>query len=155
QPKPVQYRGRVDVKVARTIDGREKLLRLNELGALPLRQKDPFVIEVEVEPPAYVYVVWVDPDHDVTPVYPWNPKQGWNTRPANEEPVGKLTLPPNTDNRYTAPKAKPGVATMVMFARSTPLDVPDAAVEKWFQELPEIELPKDGDTGAMWFENFA
>jgi hypothetical protein len=150
-----QYRGRVDVKVARTIDGRERLLRLNEEGALPLRLKDAFVIEAEVDPPAYVYVVWVDPDHDVTPVYPWNPGKGWNTRPAKEEPVGRLTLPPNVKNRYTAPDAKPGLATMVMFARPTPLDVPDTEVERWFKQLPEIALPGGKETAAVWFENFA
>jgi tRNA A-37 threonylcarbamoyl transferase component Bud32 len=142
EPRPVQYRGRVDVRVARTVDGREKLLRLNEFGALPLKQNDPFVIEAEVDPPAYVYVVWVDPDHDITPVYPWDAKKGWGSRPPEEQPVSRLVLPPNVKNRYRAPQAKPGIATIVMFARPDRLDVPDDVVRGWFEALPEIPLPE-------------
>jgi hypothetical protein len=149
---PVRYTGKVDVRLARAKG--EPLLRLNEAGALPMRQADTFRIEGEVDPPAYLYLVWVDPDRDVTPVYPWNAAQGWGSRPAKEEPVGRVSLPANAGNRYTAPKAKPGVATMVLFARPTPLDVPDAEVERWFKELPELPLPPDGDEGVVWFDDF-
>jgi hypothetical protein len=158
--KPVRYRGHVDVRAARAIEGREQLLRLNEYGALPLRQNDRFIIEAEIDPPAYLYVVWVDPDHDVTPVYPWNPTGGpqkldpWKTRPPQEQRVDRVTLPPNVENRYRAPAAKPGMATIVMFARAAPLDVPDAEVEKWFKDLPELALPAGGAGAVVWFENF-
>src|SRR5581483_7009100 len=80
-----------DVLTARTKDA--PLQRLNMFGALPMRQSDTFRIEIEVNPTAYVYVIWVDPGHDVTPVYPWNPREGWGTRPATEEPIGRLSLP--------------------------------------------------------------
>ena len=66
----------------------DRLLRLNVPGALPLRQADKFRIEGEVDPPAYLYLVWVDPGHDVTPVYPWDPKKGWGTRPAGRSRSG-------------------------------------------------------------------
>ena len=147
-----QHKGRVDVLLARTKD--DPLQRLNVFGALPMRQSDTFRIEVEMNPTAYVYVIWVDPGHDVTPVYPWNPREGWGTRPATEEPVGRLSLPRDAANRYTAPDAKPGVATIVLFARPTPLDVPDETVRKWFEELPELPLPPGGETGAVWFDNY-
>ncbi len=140
--------------VERIDNGRPRLLRLNEPGALPLRQTDRFRIEGEVDPPAYLYVVWIDPDHDVTPVYPWDAAKGWGSRPAKEEPVGKLSLPSNVGNRYTAPAAKPGVATMVLFARSTPLDVPDDVVRGWFENLPELPLPPGGDSVAVWFDDY-
>ena len=136
----------MDVLLARTKD--DPLQRLNVFGALPMRQSDTFRIEAEVNPTAYVYVIWVDPGHDVTPVYPWNPREGWGTRPAVEEPVGRLSLPRDAANRYTAPDAKPGVAAIVMFARPTPLDVPDETVRKWFEELPELPPPPGG--GRAW-----
>jgi hypothetical protein len=150
-PTPVRYRGRVDVKVER--GGR--LARLTEPGALPLRQSDKFVIEGKVDPPAYLYLVWVDPGQDVTPVYPWDPERGWGTRPAKEEPRDRLRLPATAGETYRAPNAKPGVATMVLFARPTPLDVPDDEVRKWFEQLPDLPLPPGGEGSAVWFDDYA
>jgi hypothetical protein len=121
---------------------------------LPLRKTDKFRIEGEVDPPMYLYVLWVDPDHDVAPVYPWDPKVGWGSRPAMETASGKVSLPANVGNRYTAPAVKAGVATMVLFARTTPLDVPDDVVKKWFEALPELPLPPNGDGAAVWFDNY-
>ena len=82
---------------------------------MPLKPTDKFRVEGEVDPPAFLYVVWVDPNHDVTPVYPWDAAKGWGSRPPKEEPEGKLSLPPNKAERCTAPAAKPGVATIVLF----------------------------------------
>lgn len=153
-PAPVRYRGRIEVLVERMDGAKPRLVRLNETGALPLKQTDKFRIEGEVDPPAYLYVVWVDPERDVTPVFPWNATKGWGSRPTKEEPVGKVSLPPNVGNRYTAPAAKPGVATMVLFARPVPLDVPDDVVKEWFESLPDLPLPTGGDRAAVWFDNF-
>ena len=153
--KRPEYRGQVDVLVERAdADGKIHLLRLNEAGALPLRQADKFRIEGRVDPPAYLYVVWVDPGHDITPVYPWDPKVGWGSRPTKEEPTGTVSLPPNAANRYTAPDAKPGVATIVLFARPTPLDAPDDQVRTWFEGLPDLRLPPGGEQAAVWFDNY-
>jgi hypothetical protein len=153
---PVRYRGQVDVLVEREVEpGRPpKLVRLDDPRALPLHRDDKFRIEGKVDPPAYLYLVWVDPGKDVTPVYPWDPKAGWGSRPAREEPVGRVSLPPDTGNRYTAPKAKPGVATMVLFARPTPLDVPDDEVRRWFEGLPDLALPRGGEHAAVWFDDY-
>jgi hypothetical protein len=136
------------------VEWEKRLLRLNEAGALPLRKTDKFRIEGRVDPPAYLYVVWVDPEHDVTPVYPWDPKKGWGSRPTKEEKVGGVSLPPNAGNRYTAPEAKAGVATMVLFARPTPLDVPDEVVKGWFEGLPDLPLPAGGEQAAVWFDDY-
>ena len=68
---------------------------------------------------------------------------------------GTVSLPEAPELRYTAPKAKPGVATMVLFARPTPLDVPDDAVKGWFERLPELSLPAGGDRAAVWFDDYA
>jgi hypothetical protein len=159
-PPVILYRGKIDVLVERADgDGRFRMVRLNEPDALPLKKTDKFRIEGRVEPPAYLYVVWVDPEHDVTPVYPWDPTNQtpelqWASRPAKEERVGRVSLPPNAARRYTAPDAKPGVATMVLFARSTPLDVPDQAVRQWFENLPDLPLPAGGEQAAVWFDNY-
>jgi hypothetical protein len=154
-PAPVHYRGQVDVLVERAgPDGAVRLLRLHEPGALPLRKDDKFRVEGRVEPAAYLYVVWVDPGHDVTPVYPWDPRVGWGSRPAKEEMVGRVSLPPNAGNKYTAPDAKAGVATMMLFARPTPLDSPDEVVRSWFEGLPDLPLPPGGEQAAVWFDDY-
>lgn len=156
QPSPlvtgVTYRGSVDVLLARTKD--DTLQRLRVAGALPMRAGDSFRIEAEVNPPAYLYLVWVDPERDVTPVFPWDAKKGWGSRPEKEEPRGKLSLPPDVGKSYRAPMAKPGVATMVLFACEKPLDAPDDVVRKWFEELPALPLPADRPDGAVWYENY-
>jgi hypothetical protein len=136
------------------IERDKQLLRLNTPGALPLRKTDKFRIEGQVDPPAYLYVVWVDPGRDVTPVYPWDPKVGWGSRPANEEGVGRVSLPPDPGKRYTAPGAKAGVATMVLFASPTPLDVPDDVMKGWFEGLPDLPLPAGGEQAAVWFDDY-
>jgi hypothetical protein len=154
-PTRVRYRGQVDVLVEREDeDGKVRLLRLNEPGALPMRTTDKFRVQGRVDPPAYLYVVWVDPGHDVTPVYPWDPEVGWGSRPAQEQRSGSVSLPRDAGNRYKAPDAKPGVATMVLFARPTPLDVPDEVVRGWFETLPDLPLPAGGERAAMWFDDY-
>ena len=112
---PTKYTVRVDVLVERN----KRLVRLDRPGALPLKVDDGFAINATVEPPAYLYVVWVDPGHDVTPVYPWNPEVGWGSRPQREEPTGGVRLP-RAGEVYYAPEAKPGVATIVAFAPGDP-----------------------------------
>ena len=65
-----------------------------------------------------------------------------------------MSLPTNAGLRYTAPEAKPGVATMVLLVRSTPLDVPDEEVRGWFESLPELPLPPGGERGVVWFDDY-
>jgi serine/threonine protein kinase len=151
--KPVPYRGSVDVKIART--EKDPLVRMNTAGALPMRTSDTFRIECEVDPPAYLYLVWVDPDHDITPVYPWKPVGEWRgTRPAKEEPQSRLSLPADVGIRWRAQKARPGVATMVLLACEKPLAASDDEVEGWFKALPDLPLPPGGDDAVMWFDNY-
>lgn len=152
---PEGYTGRVDVRVERTVDGRPKFLGLNDPGALPLRKDDKFRVEGVVEPAAYLYVLWVDPGHDVTPVYPWDAEKGWGSRPAEEKQVSRVSLPGNVADRYTAPDAKSGVATIVQFVTPAPLTVPDDQLRKWFEALPDLPLPQGEETGRVWFDNYA
>jgi hypothetical protein len=107
-----------------------------------------------VKPPAYLYVFWLDPNHDVTPVYPWDAEAGWDSRPAKEPPVSKIKLPANAGLRYTAPKAKPGVATMLLLARPARWGIADSELKTRLESLPDLPLPPGGDQAAVWFDNF-
>jgi len=69
--------------------------------------------------------------------------------------VGVLRLPRNPVKPfYRAPDAKPGVATMVLFARPTPLDVPDEEVRRFFEGLPDLPLPAGGEHAVVWFDDY-
>jgi hypothetical protein len=151
---PALYTGRVDVLIERTTAGVTRLLRLNQPGVLPLRQDDKLRIEAEVDPPAYVYILWLDPSHDITPVYPWSAEVGWGSRPAKEQPVRKISLPANAGMRYTAPLVKPGVATMLLLARAARWNIADSELKTRLESLPDLPLPPGGDQAAVWFDNF-
>jgi hypothetical protein len=68
--------------------------------------------------------------------------------------VSEVGLPPNAGMRYTAPDAGAGVATIVLFASPTPLDVSDEVLRKWFAGLPDLPLPPGGERAAVWFDDF-
>lgn len=151
----VRYRGEVRVRIEREVEPEKwKLLDLDDPRALPMRKMDKFRIEAKVDPPAYVYLVWVDPGKDVTLVYPWNPTKDKGTRPEREEPIGSVSVPAASGRTYRAKDAKPGVATIVLLARATPLDVTDDVVRGWFEALPTLPLPPGGERGAVWFDDY-
>ena len=89
------------------------------------------------------------PDGQVYPVYPWRPGD-WEERPAREEPVRKLRRPEALDEFYQLPADTPGMVTLVLLARETPLplDVDPRA------ELGALRPQKEQDLRAtVWFEN--
>ena len=47
---------------------------------------------------------WIDTEGKAQPVYPWNPKDGWGTRPSEEAPMAGLELPTTARRR---PALKP------------------------------------------------
>jgi serine/threonine protein kinase len=154
-PSPALYRGQIDILIEREIEpGRKIWLRLDDRRALPLRQQDKFRIEAQVEPPAYMYIVWIDPGKDITPVYPWDPEHGWGTRRVRESRTSFVTAPDNSDESYKAPKAKAGIATMVMLATASPLDVPATELQQWFESLPDLPSLSGDERAAIWFDNY-
>jgi serine/threonine protein kinase len=149
-----RYRGEVHVRIERqTADG-TRLLDLTDPRALPMRRTDKFRIEAKVEPAAYLYAIWVDPGKDVTPLYPWDATVGWGSRPAREQPTTHVSLPANAGDRFTAPEARSGVATIVLLARATPLKEADEEIRGWFEALPELPLRPGGERGVVWFDDY-
>ena len=99
--------------------------------------------------PEYLYVLWIHPDGEVYPVYPWTPGH-WEQRPEHEEPVAQFRRPEALDTYYDLPEGDPGMVTLVLLARQTPLprDVDLRA------ELGQLPPQKEQDIGAtVWFEN--
>src|SRR5207249_358436 len=127
-------------------------LRLTDPAALPLKPGDQFRIEATADRPAYLYLFWIDTEGKAVPVYPWNPVVGWGTRPAEEQPLTTLELPPSAAQGYKIDGDQPGMETLILVARAEPLALTDEQVQLWFAGLP-AQRPFQNPESAVWFEN--
>jgi hypothetical protein len=109
-------RGILHLRVDDPRDPQRRNLRLDQPGALPLKSGDRFRIEVRLNRPAYLYVVWIGSDAKVAPVYPWRPGH-WDARPAEEQRRDRLDLPAEADKTWEIPAGRPGIETLVLLAR--------------------------------------
>jgi serine/threonine protein kinase len=141
--------GSLDVQVAARDNSNDPDLCLDDFGAMPLRIGDQFCILAELNRPAYVYVLWINPDGSVQPIHPWRPDH-WDERPGAEEKAQRLRWPAAADKYYTIKKDRAGMLTLVLLARELPLprEVDLRA------ELGELPVQKEQDLRAtVWFEN--
>jgi serine/threonine protein kinase len=141
--------GYIDVQVYDPKDRRRQDLRLNDPGALPLKAGDQFSIEAKLNRPAYLYVLWIDSTGKVSPIYPWRPGH-WKDRPAVEKPVQSLRRPEPLDEFYTIEPGVPGMETIVLLARETPLE---PAVDLRVELGPLPRQVGQSLRATAWFEN--
>ena len=109
----------------------------------PLRQGDRFSIRTELSRPAYLYVLDIDGQGRVTPLYPWQPGK-WHTLPADQKPVERVSLPEG--DRLGKIKPPGGMETLVLLARESPL-ADDAEL---LALLPKIPPQPIRDKGAIF-----
>jgi hypothetical protein len=146
---PPAFKGWIDVRVWEPNSAERRDLGLRQEGALPLKPKDQIRVVARLNRPGYLYVLWINADGKVQPVYPWRPGH-WEDRPAEERPVSKLSLPADQEGGWEMDQGRPGMETLVLLARSTPL--PREV------DLPQLtaHLPKQSmqnPLAAVWFEN--
>lgn len=56
-----------------TAEGKDKVgLRVDEAGALPVRNQERLRLQAQLTQPAHVYLLWLDSEGKVTLLYPWN-----------------------------------------------------------------------------------
>jgi hypothetical protein len=155
-PAPVAreptYGGSVNVRVWDPAHPDRRRLRLNEPGVLPLRAGDLVRVEADVRPAAYLYVVVIDPAGQAQPLYPWKPGQ-WDSRPADERPRDKLSLPEEAANKgWEVTPGPAGMETVLLLARPEPLT---AAEEAQLKATLTGFGPQAEQTprSVVWFEN--
>jgi len=119
-------------------------LKLEHPAALPLRAGDRVRIDVQLQHPAYPYVVWIDPQGKAAPLYPWQPGD-WDDRPKEERKLAQLSLPQKEtqeeDDSKATLRAFPiqgpaGMETLLLLVRDTPLPG-DVHLEDLLSGLPE------------------
>jgi hypothetical protein len=149
---PPPFKGSVDLLVYRVdADGSDGLYPLSDPRAMPLRPGDQFRIDAEVQPPAYLYLFWIDEAGKAAPVYPWVLDQ-WGTRPAHEGQVPGVKIKSPSGKALAIKGDAAGMETVLMLARAEPLDASEEEVRGWFAGLPP--LPFRGERARAWFENF-
>jgi hypothetical protein len=152
-PAPVTpYEGYVDLIVWTKAGGAPRRMRLSDDGALPLHVGDQVRIEAKVTPPAYLYLFWIDTEGKVAPVYPWDPKKGWGSRPPQELLRDRLVLPENETKGYAINGDLEGMESLLLLARPTPLAADDAVIASWFAGI-KPQRPVQNPLSAVWFEN--
>ncbi|MGO9114518.1 MAG: serine/threonine-protein kinase [Thermoguttaceae bacterium] len=122
---PAELQAKVDIRIWRPGDPVCQNLSVVDERARPLRVGDGFKIEVKLSRPAYVYLLNINGQGHVTPLYPWQPgntgeEMQWHTLPLDQKSVGRVTLP--TGGKDLATIDPPGgMETVVFLARETPL----------------------------------
>jgi hypothetical protein len=149
---PVKYRGSVDLYVYRKNDANsDRSLPLWDPRAMPLCPGDEVKPIAKVNPPAYLYVFWINEKGEAAPAYPWRLNE-WGSRPADEKPVEEVGITWPSGEALKIDGVNAGTETVLMLARPTKLELPDDQVQKWFAGLRPV--PFLGDKACVWFEDF-
>jgi predicted Ser/Thr protein kinase len=116
-PKAVEpLKGRIDLLVVASKDGKRRRLRLEDPGSVPVQADDQIRIEARLDRPAYLYLFWISSDGQAAPLYPWEDRD-WSKRPAHERKVTATELPDIIDKVWEIPASPPGLETLVLLAR--------------------------------------
>jgi hypothetical protein len=112
--------------VLRVWSGREGVkrgLRVDEPGALPVVNGEGLRVEVTLDRPAYLYLVWIDASGSVQPIYPWDPVkgEGWETPEPPQQPRRRLRLPAGAADEGFEAAGRAGLDSVLLLARSEPL----------------------------------
>jgi serine/threonine protein kinase len=140
-------KGAVDVLVWKQ-DG-NRAMRLRDDAVLPLSLDDEVAVEVELNRPAYPYVLWINAEGEAQPIYPWRRGQ-WDERPDEERALDRLRRP-DAPNFWRQKKGQPGMETLLLLVREEPWP---AAVDlrQLLNDLPKQTM--QNPQAAVWFENW-
>jgi hypothetical protein len=126
-------------------------LRAVDAKAFPLRSGDQVRVLVQLNQPAYVYLVWLDGHGTAMPVFPWS--QGrWEHRSEEEQPSAYLALPRDLDRGWVMNVHEDGLESLLLLVRRLPLPR-DVQLREILQEIPYPPLRQL--PGAVWFHEGA
>jgi serine/threonine protein kinase len=125
---PTELNGRINITVSSNPErGPMKKTRLpaTEKGALPIHTGEIVRFEVQLNQPAHIYLLWVSPDGNVEPIYPWDSEHhaGWDApHLANSDRANDHVMCPLSPDRGFEVVEPAGLQTVVLLARRQPLD---------------------------------
>ena len=99
-------------------------LQVEEPGAVPVRSGGIMSLQVQLNQPAYAYLVWLDCEGQVMPLYPWN-HDTLEVRDVNQPPperrAANIVYNPPIGAGWKFGK-KSGLETVLLLARRTHLE---------------------------------
>jgi hypothetical protein len=124
-------------------DGRARdSLRVDEAGALPVRDKSSMNAEVHLNQPACAYLVWYDTEGRILPLYPWN-NETLDVKDVNQPPPvrrgSKLFMSPMTIGGGWPIGPKGGMDTVLLLVRRTPMDA-TMKLGELLTPLPHVKM---------------
>ena len=126
---PLELKGKLDITISSNPDQGLRIkdrISATQPGALPLQTGEIVRFEVDLNQPAYVYLLWVSPDGSVVPLYPWDAehfKTGWEAPKVagSGRAIDHVMIPTSPYRGFEAVEPL-GLQTVVLLARRQPLD---------------------------------
>jgi tRNA A-37 threonylcarbamoyl transferase component Bud32 len=95
-------------------------IRLSQHANAAVYADDAVRLEVRLNSPRFVYVVWIDSRGEAVPLFPWEDGD-WARRQRNEAARQQLSLPNGLFEYWTMEDGPTGMETVVLLARRAPL----------------------------------
>jgi len=142
RPTPAPLDGSIDLKreFRSSLDQKRTIETLSESPtAFRIASGNLVQVNAELSRPSFVYILWIEADGNVVPVYPWVDFD-WTQRPAGERTVAEVARP---DGMQGWPVGGPaGIETIVLLAREARLS-PDVDLAKLLAGIPSLDLPPE------------
>jgi serine/threonine protein kinase len=95
-------------------------LEIDQPGALPVRNSEMVHLEARLDRPGFIYLIWLDSQGRVLPLYPWDPALGFARPTPRTAPQRALHSPPELDKGWEVDGTS-GLETALLLARGSPL----------------------------------
>ena len=98
-------------------------IAITEPGALPVQSGGAMSIDVDLDQPAFIYLVWINSEGQILPLYPWNNEMLEIQDIQQVPPVRRATkriFSPLLGRSWTF-SDKPGVETVILLTRRSAL----------------------------------
>jgi hypothetical protein len=113
----------VEVWTPPELGGRKQGIRVQDPGALPVRAGEEIHIRAELSEPAHAYLLLLNSQGEVVPLYPWNEQkiEQETLTPPPWRPAQQVVHSPTGENRRWPMDNVDGLETVLLLARRTPL----------------------------------
>lgn len=136
---PLPLQGSIELTVWNPTRSFRQGLRIGDDQAVPLRSGDQVRLAVELNRPAYAYVVWLDTQGVPAPVYPWR-LGDWQNLPATCQSAVYFTLPEEPGTGWAMRTSRSGMETLLLLVRQSPLPA-DVSLRELLAAIPHATVP--------------
>lgn len=158
QPKAGELlEGKLIVLLRPSQQHKGELLAVEEAGAAPVRFGGSFAVEFRFKEPACGYLVWLDCEGQLVPLYPWN-HDSVEVKDVNQPPPVRrawtvVFSPPTAGVSWKIGK-KSGLETVLLLGRRTPLDE-GTRLGPLFGTLPVPKVRHRGEVAILGLDGGA